>query len=56
MLYTMIQPQNYLGSEEEDFKVFLPYMVMVTILLILQKLKLITSLLQKAPSENWRKW
>ena len=29
MLYTKIQPQSFLGSEEEDFKgFFLPYMGM----------------------------
>ena len=28
MLYTKIQPQSFLGSEEEDFEVFLPYMGM----------------------------
>ena len=30
MLYTKIQPQSYLGSE--DFKVYLPYMGMTAIL------------------------
>ena len=32
MLYTKIQPQSFLGSGEEDFKVFLPYMEMAAIL------------------------
>ena len=32
MLYTKIQPQNFLGSGEEDFQVFLPYMDMAAIL------------------------
>ena len=31
MLYTTIQPQNFLASGEEDFKVFLPYIEMATI-------------------------
>ena len=31
MLYTKIQPQSFLGSEE-DFKVYLPYMGMTAIL------------------------
>ena len=29
MLYTKIQPKSFLGSGEEDFSVFLPYMGMV---------------------------
>ena len=29
MLYTKIQPQSFLGSGEEDFQEFLPYMDMV---------------------------
>ena len=32
MLYTKIQPQSFLGSGEEDFQKFLPYMDMATIL------------------------
>ena len=28
MLYTKIQPQSFLGSEEEDFQKFLPYVDM----------------------------
>ena len=32
MLYTKIQPWNFLGSGEEDFYVFLPYMGMAAIL------------------------
>ena len=32
MLYTMIQPQTLLGSGEEEFQEFLPYMSMVVIL------------------------
>ena len=31
-LYTKIQPQSFLGSGEEDFKVFLPYMGIAAIL------------------------
>ena len=31
MLYTKIQPQSFLGSGEEDFWVFLPYMGMAAI-------------------------
>ena len=33
MLYTMIQPWSFLGSGEEEFYVFLPYMGMVAILI-----------------------
>ena len=33
MLYTKIQPQSFLGSGEEDFWVFLPYMGMAAILI-----------------------
>ena len=33
MLYTKIQSQSFLGSGEEDFKMFLPYMGMATILI-----------------------
>ena len=33
MLYTKIQPRSFLGSGEEDFQVFLPYMGMVAILI-----------------------
>ena len=32
MLYTKIQPQSFLGSGEEDFEVFLPYLDTVAIL------------------------
>ena len=32
MLYTIIQPQSFLGSREEDFYVFLQYMGMAAIL------------------------
>ena len=32
MLYTKIQPQSFLGSGEEDFQEFLPYMDMAAIL------------------------
>ena len=32
MLYTKIQSQSFLGSGEEDFQVFLPYMDMAAIL------------------------
>ena len=32
MLYTKIQPQSFLSTGEEDFKVFVPYMGMVAIL------------------------
>ena len=32
MLYTKIQPQSFLGSGEEVFQVFLPYMDMAAIL------------------------
>ena len=32
MLYTIIQSSSFLGSGEEDFKVFLPYMGMAAIL------------------------
>ena len=32
MLYTKIQPQSFLGSGEEDFQEFLPYMGMAAIL------------------------
>ena len=32
MLYTKIQPQNFLGSGEEHFQVFLPYMDIAAIL------------------------
>ena len=32
MLYTKIQPQNFLDFGEEDFQEFLPYMDMVAIL------------------------
>ena len=32
MLYIKVQPQSFLGSGEEDFEVFLPYMGMVAIL------------------------
>ena len=32
MLYTEIQPQNFLGSEEEYFKFVLPYVNMAAIL------------------------
>ena len=31
MLYTKIQPQTFLGSGEEDFQEFLPYMDMLAI-------------------------
>ena len=34
MLYTKIQSQSFLGSREDDFKVFLPYMGMAAILFI----------------------
>ena len=32
MIYAKIQPQSILGSREEDFKGFLPYMGMAAIL------------------------
>ena len=32
MLYTKIQPQSFLGSGEEEFEVFLPYIGMAAIL------------------------
>ena len=32
MLYTIIQPKGFLGSGEEDFKVFLQYMGLAAIL------------------------
>ena len=32
MLYTKIQPHSFLGSREEDFQEFLPYMDMAAIL------------------------
>ena len=32
MLYTMIQPQSFLGSIEENFKCLLPYVGMAAIL------------------------
>ena len=32
MLYTKIQPQSFLGSGEEEFQEFLPYMDMAAIL------------------------
>ena len=32
MIYTKIQPQSFLGSGEEDFQEFLPYMDMAAIL------------------------
>ena len=32
MIYAKIQPQSILGSREEDFQRFLPYMGMVVIL------------------------
>ena len=32
MLYTKIQPWSFLGSGEEDFYVFLPYMGMAAVL------------------------
>ena len=32
MLYTKIQPQSFLGSGEEDFQEFLPYMDMAAVL------------------------
>ena len=32
MLYTKIQPQSFLGSGEEDFQEFLPYMDIAAIL------------------------
>ena len=34
MLYNMIQPQSFLGSGEEDFQEFLPYMNMTAIFLL----------------------
>ena len=33
MLYTKIQPQRFLGSGEEEFYVFLPYIGMAAILI-----------------------
>ena len=33
MLYAKIQPKSFLGSEEEDFKEFIPYMDMAAILI-----------------------
>ena len=32
MLYTKLQPKSFLGSGEEDFQTFLPYMSMAAIL------------------------
>ena len=36
MLYTKIQPQSFLGSEEEDFLICLTYMGMAAIFLMVQ--------------------
>ena len=55
MIYTKIQPQSFLGSGDEDFKVFLPYMGMAADCLMAWNLlnKLSIPFQQKAPCEVW---
>ena len=57
MIYTKIQPQSFLGSGDEDFKVFLPYMGMAADCLMVRNLlnKLSIPFQQKAPCEVWWK-
>ena len=53
MPYTKIQPQSFLGSGEKDFKVFIPYMGMVAILLNDEEPfeQIVNILLTKSPCE-----
>ena len=57
MLYTKIQPWSFLGSGEEDFEVFLPYMGMAAILLNdVEPFEQTEQIWQKAQGEIWWKF
>ena len=57
MLYIMIQLQSFLGSGEEDFQEFLPYMDMVAILFncAVPFEQIVNTLLKEGPCEIWWK-
>ena len=55
MLYTKIQPQSFLGSGEEDFEEFLPYIDMAVSYSIARNHlnKLTIPILTEGLCENW---
>ena len=53
MLYTKIQPQSFLGSGEEDFKAFLPYMSVAAI--FFNGMEPFKQAKRRPMEKNWRK-